>query len=261
MNDIDTNEEQPQLSVPATPAAPSSTVSQRKREANRANAQRSTGPRTERGKRHSRRNALKHGCLSERILFSTAGEVIDPALHEYQQALLEFYGDDVRSRIRIEQLIVNLWRQNFALEADRDLRARYHRWPFEADPEKLGCLHRYNTASLNAVSRQLEALDDYLVQGTAHPLEAGEGPADAAESELEPEPEVDGTATPPPEAACVSERQANAASVASSPEQRLQDKGETTLVPEDELPDETNNCDSAIGDNEAADSQTPETIQ
>jgi hypothetical protein len=35
--------------------------------ANRANAKRSTGPRTERGKAASRRNALKHGILSRSV--------------------------------------------------------------------------------------------------------------------------------------------------------------------------------------------------
>jgi hypothetical protein len=41
-------------------------VSERKRAANRANASKSTGPRTVRGKEKSSRNALKHGLLSQR---------------------------------------------------------------------------------------------------------------------------------------------------------------------------------------------------
>jgi hypothetical protein len=39
-------------------------ISDRKLRANRANAKRSTGPRTDAGKAASRRNALKHGILS-----------------------------------------------------------------------------------------------------------------------------------------------------------------------------------------------------
>ena len=42
-------------------------ISERKLQANRANAKRSTGPRTERGKAASRRNALKHGILSRLV--------------------------------------------------------------------------------------------------------------------------------------------------------------------------------------------------
>jgi len=42
-------------------------ISERKLLANRANAKRSTGPRTEAGKAASRRNALKHGILSSAV--------------------------------------------------------------------------------------------------------------------------------------------------------------------------------------------------
>jgi hypothetical protein len=42
-------------------------ISQRKREANRQNALRSTGPRTETGKSHSRWNALKHGLFAKHV--------------------------------------------------------------------------------------------------------------------------------------------------------------------------------------------------
>ena len=42
-------------------------ISERKLQANRANAKRSTGPRTEAGKAASRRNALKHGILSRSV--------------------------------------------------------------------------------------------------------------------------------------------------------------------------------------------------
>jgi hypothetical protein len=42
-------------------------ISERKLQANRANAKRSTGPRTQAGKAASRRNALKHGILSRSI--------------------------------------------------------------------------------------------------------------------------------------------------------------------------------------------------
>ena len=42
-------------------------VSERKREANRKNAQRSTGPKTARGKDFSRLNSLKHGLLARAL--------------------------------------------------------------------------------------------------------------------------------------------------------------------------------------------------
>jgi hypothetical protein len=42
-------------------------ISQRKLNANRANAQKSTGPKTLRGKSYSRRNALKHGLFAKQV--------------------------------------------------------------------------------------------------------------------------------------------------------------------------------------------------
>jgi hypothetical protein len=42
--------------------------------ANRENAQKSTGPRTEEGKRRSRRNALRHGLAAETVI-----EIIEDA--------------------------------------------------------------------------------------------------------------------------------------------------------------------------------------
>jgi hypothetical protein len=46
-------------------------ISERKREANRRNAQRSTGPTSPEGTQHSSRNALKHGLLAKEIVIDT----------------------------------------------------------------------------------------------------------------------------------------------------------------------------------------------
>jgi hypothetical protein len=43
-------------------------TSLRRLEANRENARRSTGPRTEEGKRRSRRNAVRHGLTAETVI-------------------------------------------------------------------------------------------------------------------------------------------------------------------------------------------------
>lgn len=52
-------------------------ISERKLQANRANAKRSTGPRTEAGKAVSRRNALKHGILSHSLALMPAIPIVD----------------------------------------------------------------------------------------------------------------------------------------------------------------------------------------
>jgi hypothetical protein len=48
--------------------------------ANRANAESSTGPRTERGKSNSQQNALRHGILAKRVVLRTEEEQV-----EYQE--------------------------------------------------------------------------------------------------------------------------------------------------------------------------------
>lgn len=50
------------------------TVSSRKAQANRQNASKSTGPKTPRGKQHSRMNALKHGLFAMDLYISTITE-------------------------------------------------------------------------------------------------------------------------------------------------------------------------------------------
>ncbi len=55
-------------------------ISEAKLQANRANAKKSTGPRTERGKASSRRNALRHGLTSRIVLFDPQKTPLDPNL-------------------------------------------------------------------------------------------------------------------------------------------------------------------------------------
>ena len=49
-------------------------ISERKLKANRANALRSTGPKTERGKNNSRYNAARHGILGRSLLLQSGAE-------------------------------------------------------------------------------------------------------------------------------------------------------------------------------------------
>jgi len=69
--------------------------------ANRANAQKSTGPRTVEGKTASSLNALKHGADAASVIIP--GE--DPA--EYERIVAEYH-HDLQPRRAIEQLQVNI---------------------------------------------------------------------------------------------------------------------------------------------------------
>ena len=58
-------------------------VTDKMRAANRANARKSTGPRTEQGKHNSRRNALRHGIFANQA--SPWGDALDESAADYQR--------------------------------------------------------------------------------------------------------------------------------------------------------------------------------
>ena len=92
-------------------------ISQRKLAANRANALLSTGPRTARGKATSRRNAIKHGLLSEQVLL--------PGESPRQlAALCRALDTDLKPVGAMEELLVDLiasgwWRLRRSLDVER----------------------------------------------------------------------------------------------------------------------------------------------
>jgi|SRR5271166_6434675 len=91
-------------------------VSSKKLEANRRNAQLSTGPKTEAGKNHSRLNSLKHGVLAS-LLIVEAGAWEDPA--EFEELLCALVRDlgpaGKLEEILVEKIAVCWWRQQRAL--------------------------------------------------------------------------------------------------------------------------------------------------
>src|SRR6185312_13668932 len=77
-------------------------------EANRANAKRSTGPKTEEGKSRSKLNALKHGLSAERVVIGDE----DPREFETFRAALQrdWQSDTTLDSELAEQLAGILWR-------------------------------------------------------------------------------------------------------------------------------------------------------
>jgi hypothetical protein len=83
-------------------------TSQRRIEANRHNAQNSTGPRTQAGKERSRRNALKHGLRAEEVVLPTedAG-----AFKEHMEAwVADWDPPSMARRDLVERAAVASWR-------------------------------------------------------------------------------------------------------------------------------------------------------
>lgn len=137
-------------------------TSERRLQANRRNAQRSTGPRTTWGKTLSSRNSLKHGMRSKSLLFGPDGAPIDPELRALWTRLRQ---EHTQEQIRNEalQTVVAEWsHQRRTIELERNL--------FQNDLDDsrslIGMNHllRYRTASRRALARNLR-----LLQNTGFP--------------------------------------------------------------------------------------------
>jgi hypothetical protein len=79
-------------------------TSERKPEANRRNAQRSTGPKTEAGKRRSSRNAMRHGIFAEKTLREADPELAEGQLRDAFVAELR---RDLKPKGAFEEVLVD----------------------------------------------------------------------------------------------------------------------------------------------------------
>jgi hypothetical protein len=90
-------------------------VSESKLEANRRNAQKSTGPRTEEGKKNSSLNATKHGLRAETLVLRDEDpEVLEDRRAAWRACLLP--GDDVEERL-VDDAVIATWQQDRARRA------------------------------------------------------------------------------------------------------------------------------------------------
>ena len=134
-------------------------VSLKKLEANRRNALLSTGPKTEAGKKNSRRNALKHGVLASALLI-TQGEGAEDAA-EFGEFLRDLQEDlqpvGAVEEMFVERIAVCCWRQKRALRCEAGLVRR----TFAPNPptpaiEKLGAMCGW------APNPERESITDHL---------------------------------------------------------------------------------------------------
>ena len=111
----------------------------RRTQANRSNARRSTGPRTERGKGFSSRNAVKHGLAAGagRYLMRALGE--DPEQFDAlsQRLVAEWRPQTETARQLVDQLAELFWKQARVARAEQALMARQVE-ELEASRGKLG---------------------------------------------------------------------------------------------------------------------------
>ena len=150
------NQSNRQLGDPAQPGK-QRTISARKLAANRANAKRSTGPRTDRGKGWSRRNAIKHGLLSNSVLFRPGRTASDPELQAMKEDLEQRYGaDELRTDPVVEVIIVEMSHQRTAAELEQ--RCLEEGWDDSSGPITLHNLLRYRSRSHRELLKNLAKL-------------------------------------------------------------------------------------------------------
>ncbi len=125
------------------------TVSPRKLQANRENAQKSTGPKTARGKRYSSFNALKHGLLARKAMFAPDGKLLDEGLQCLFETLHDRYSTgEVADELLIELATTDYWRLQKALEYE------LKRPEYQFSPVLL----RYVAANRRAFDKSLQSL-------------------------------------------------------------------------------------------------------
>ena len=95
-------------------------VSQRKIEANRRNALKSTGPKTARGKRTVSRNAIKHGLLAREVVISMGyGEESKEDFDDLILRLTGYYGPvGCAEELLVQTIATCYWRKARTLRAE-----------------------------------------------------------------------------------------------------------------------------------------------
>ncbi len=139
---------------------PKPSLSEARLRANRENSQKSTGPKTARGKAYCRRNAVKHGLLSKQVLFSDDGKPINEELLELAERLHDKYGEgDVRTDLLVEGLVVEYWRQRQAMVVERQCFKESADFHFGRQGH-MPNVQRYRTASQRALLKNLALLEE-----------------------------------------------------------------------------------------------------
>jgi hypothetical protein len=92
-------------------------ISTRKVEANRENAQKSTGPKTAQGKHNSSHNAMKHGLLSKELVIS--GKENRKEFEQLLEELIEDFQPQGRAELSlVETIAICDWRFRRTLRAE-----------------------------------------------------------------------------------------------------------------------------------------------
>ena len=127
--------------------------------ANRRNARLSTGPKTEQGKNHSRRNAIKHGILASALLITAGEGAEDPAeFNEFMTGLRRDLAPvGTLEEMMVEKIAVCWWRQKRVLSCEAGLVRR----AFAPNPNHEQLLDRLANGTWSE-PRKWQRLKDHL---------------------------------------------------------------------------------------------------
>lgn len=134
----------------ATPTGPST----KKVEANRRNAQHSTGPKTAEGKAKSAQNAIKHGIFAKRFLQGASTEAVQE-METLIRELRDYYQPVGKmEEMLVEKVAIEYARYARILGAEQQVLAREHAF-FYVTVDRFA---RYATSTNRALSRAIEVL-------------------------------------------------------------------------------------------------------
>jgi hypothetical protein len=128
--------------------------------ANRRNAAKSTGPRTEAGKAAARRNALRHGLTAEQIVMFDENTEDFVAFHDELRVTLD--PADAVEEMLAERIVLCAWRLRRASRTETELYAAMTRREGSWRCEHLGEAFRACDGALKTLSRYETALDRAL---------------------------------------------------------------------------------------------------
>jgi hypothetical protein len=153
-------------------------ATQKQLEANRRNAQRSTGPRTPDGKQIAAQNAIRHGFTSTNVLlpgddpaeyqrFVTGVRLYFSPVGELEKFLVQLISDTSWGRLRFSRIEAGVLRFLVSDGVEPDVLA-------EASSRLLETLSRYGTTkerTLTRAMRDLERLQDRRRRDASRPLQ------------------------------------------------------------------------------------------
>lgn len=93
-------------------------ISERKLSANRRNAQNSTGPTSERGKKISSRNAIKHGILSKQLVAYGRQADREEWQHFFEQVWREWRPEGMLESMLLEEIACTWYRISLVIRAE-----------------------------------------------------------------------------------------------------------------------------------------------